>query len=1041
MLRRALPFLLLALLAAAPASSQVPTLQLGAAGGISIVPPGPIRSDGSKVSLTFVVSETGGKLSNGVRFKGSASSVGRFDADCSQVGPGTYNCGYTAPEGGSHTANIKIKARLASGSELEAAFPLTIVDKSKGRVTMNATPDRVILTQDPTSTLMFNVVDKAGRPLEGIELAATANVGEVQAVTPLTGGNYSAIYVPPTTPFPQVAIVSVWDKNRPGRTFGFFTIPLIGKVNYPVNAQAPGVTLVFKVGDQTFPPAVTDASGVARVPITVPPGVSYAEVELIQSTGARSTQRIDLQVPPFNRLAMGAVPEFLTADGATKTKIRIFAVDGRGRPADGQNIQITATQGTVDGVRFVRDGIYEAVYSAPKLDTSSRATITAVIAGQEASSSDSVELGLEPGIPQALSLTANPAQITPKVTKATLTATISEKGAAPSETYKVEFRTMEGPIGNPKKAGPGVFQADVPVAWNVKKTISAIAAIRGNKRAVDGLVAFPLEDVVLTGQKMPITVVTLDRYGNPVANAPLNVTVTGGGGSVTTSVQTDDRGLGTVLYSAGPLPGLATVKFQSGADVIYEVPVWQSQEPVKDMKFPVSGGQEQGKRVANWRKLRASITLGADQVAEVAPPTAGGGDVWGAGTGETGTTEVVTDNGSATPAGQAAAIQVTTVPGSVPENGGTVNILVRVVDSTGILVPGEQVILLADGGTISDKVNNGDGTTSALLTVPGALGRPSIQVTATRPAGDLAGFATVNVGGEAAVAEKQPKEKKPKQPKEKKPKAEGADDRMKNRMFQATVGWAPGAYMYDGTPCANTEDGDCSPVDESLLNGYDFLKTRIRAATLGSFNVRAEFFPIEYVGAHVSYTRLSYTTSFEASTGGGGGYCATHFCDGMNLFNLDVQGRLPLLKQAGPLDILARVGYMAQDVIMFRRVLDTTDGEKKPQFDTVTLHGLRVGVGARYTIIPMIRPHLDYNMTIGLGAAFGGESFSLTGVTNHNLQVGVNVFPFKGLTLDVSYDLTTRSLTLRYPNENQVSQRGRINEQSHTVRLSAGWSF
>jgi hypothetical protein len=43
--------------------------------------------------------------------------------------------------------------------------------------------------------------------------------------------------------------------------------------------------------------------------------------------------------------------------------------------------------------------------------------------------------------------------------------------------------------------------------------------------------------------------------------------------------------------------------------------------------------------------------------------------------------------------------------------------------------------------------------------------------------------------------------------------------------------------------------------------------------------------------------------------------------------------------------------------------------------------------------------------------------------------------------VDVSYDLTTRALSLRYPNELGITQRGRINEQSHTLRLSAGWAF
>jgi len=1040
MIRRFLLPLALLCLLAVPATAQVPTLQLGAAGSINLVPPGTINSDGARISLTLVVSDTGGKLANGVRFKGSGTSVGRFDSDCKQVGPGVYNCAYTAPEGGEHNGELKVRARLESGTDLEAAFPLVITSNSRGRVSLNATPDRIILGQDPTSTLMFTVVDKAGNPIDSAELMASSNVGEIQALTPLTGGNYSAVYVPPTTPFPQVAIISVWDKNRPS-THGFFTIPLIGKVNYPVDARAPGVTLVFKVGETTFPPAVTDTTGKASVPITVPPGIRYADVELIQPSGARSTQKIDLQVPPFNRIALGGAPEFLTADGETKAKLRIFAVDGRGRPADGQAISLTTTQGSVTPVRFVRDGVYETIFTAPKLDGSSRTTITAVIDGQEASSSDSVVIGLEPGLPEGLTLSADPSNITSSVTKSTLTATIAETGGGtPSETYSIEFRTKEGVVSSASRPSPGVFRAEVPVQWNVKKVFSAIAAVRGNKRPVAGLVGFALEDVVLTGQSMPITVVSVDEAGNPVANAPLNVSVTGGGGSVTSSVQTNEYGLGTVLYTAGPLPGLATVRFDAGNGVVYSAPLWQSQEPVKGFTFPVSGGQDQGRLVARWRKLRSTVALGANQAAEVAAPTTSGG-VWGdSGTATTGTdtAAVTTDSGSAAPPGTPSAIQVSAVPASVPTSGGSVNILVRVVDSGGILVAGETVILLADSGTISNKVDNGDGTTSALLTIPPNLGKDSVRLTATRPAGDLAGFATITVGT-APVAAAEPKPKKEKKPKKEPAAADG--DRMKNRFAQITVGWAPGGYRYDSDACTETAAGtDCTPAAGDALGDYDFLKSQVRAATLGSFNIRGEIFPIEYVGAAVSYTRLAYSTDFSTSSDSGGGFCATHFCDGMNFFNVDVQGRLPLLKKVGPLDVLARIGYMGQDVVMFRRI-EGDDGVKRPQFDTVNLHGLRWGLGVRYTVIPLLRPHLDYNMTIGLLGATGGETFPLSGVTNHNLNVGVNIFPWRGLTLDISYDLTSRNLSLRYANADGIDQRGRINEQAHTVRLSAGWSF
>jgi len=51
------------------------------------------------------------------------------------------------------------------------------------------------------------------------------------------------------------------------------------------------------------------------------------------------------------------------------------------------------------------------------------------------------------------------------------------------------------------------------------------------------------------------------------------------------------------------------------------------------------------------------------------------------------------------------------------------------------------------------------------------------------------------------------------------------------------------------------------------------------------------------------------------------------------------------------------------------------------------------------------------------------------------------VLPWKGLLIDLSYDLLTRSLGLSFLNEQDVLQRGQLSEQMHTLRLSAGWAF
>jgi len=1082
-------FLLLPLAAGA---QGVPTLTLGTNATVNLLPPGELVADGKRLSLTILVTDENGGLANGVKFRGSGASIGRLDSDCPQIGAGLYNCSYTTPERRPKgKAELRLRARLPSGSSVEASFNLNLVSDGRARITFNASPERIVLTQDPSSALTIKVVDPEGNPVDGLTLKAAANVGEVQAMSRVGPGSYSAIYVPPPTPFPQVATISVWDGNQPNRVFGFFRISLIGKVNYPVNARAAGVTLIFKVGNTTFPPVVSDATGQASVPITVPPGVRSASVEMIQADGARSTQKIDLQVPPFNRIAVGGVPDFIPSDGEHQSKVHFFVVDSRGRPADGAELSLTATQGKLTPPKFLGNGLYESTYTAPGLGTASRATISASLVGEEAASTDSVELGLEPGGgPARIEMKAEPEVVTPSVNKIKLTAKILDENGLPAQgTHTVEFRTAEGPIKKPKVVSPGVLSVEVPVKWNIKTRVQAIVGMRGNRQHVAHLVALPLSDQVVTGQKVPITVLSLDRYGNPVARVPINARVMAGGGSVTGSVETDLRGMGTVLYSAGPLSGLATVRFESEG-ATYTAPLWQALDPIDNFEFPVAGGQTQGRVLKQWKKLRAARTFGGSTPATGASSVADASNPWGGGSADT-ATPVVADKASVGPAGIPKSIEVSALPTSVPKTGGTVNLLVRVVDGTGTLTPGEKVILLADAGMITNKIDNGDGTFSALLTVPPDVAQASVQVTATRPQGDLASFTAIPVGAEKAQRGKkgrrgakaranataaseqkgasaedeptstgQPESKKQARAKARAAKAQAGGDsaRLTRRTAQLYLSWVPGGYNYQSTPCTSAE-GECGAPGDGDLADYDFLKTEIAAATPASFAINGEWFPFQdYAGIRVSYARLSYTTDFEAASGTGDAYCDTHFCDSMSFLNIDFQGRLPLLKKVGPLDIIGRIGYQFQDLVLFRRLLvpegaqcgeDAVDedgnaavtGSKVPCFQTIGLHGLRLGLGVRYTVIPQIRPHLDYDLSLGAMATLLEDSFAVPGVTNHHLAVGVSFLPWNGLFLDVSYDLLTRALGLKFFNESETLQRGNLTEQCHTVRVSAGWAF
>lgn len=1086
MLRRTfalVAFILLALPAFQAGAQGVPTLTLGSAATINLLPPGPITADGKRISLTVLVTDETGALANGARFRGSASSVGRLDQDCPQVGPGLYTCGYVTPEKVVPSAELRLSARLASGTELRATFPVEVVADAKARLTFSAAPAEIVLMQDPSSTITISVVDESGAALKGLDLRASANIGQVQALTESAPGVWSAAYVPPTTPFPQVALVSVWDSDSPGNVFGFFRIPLIGKVDYPVDARAAGVTLVFKVGDRTFPPITTDATGRARVPILVPPGVPSASVEMTQAGGARSTQNIDLQVPPFKRIAIGGLPAFVPADGEGQIRVRIFAVDKKGRPSDAEQIALTASAGQIGAPHPLGNGLFEAPYTPPALDAAATATISAALVGEEASSSDTAEIGLEPTPPAQIVLAANPAQIAQGVTSATLTARILDAAGQPATGKStVEFRTTTGPVANPKAEGPGVFSAGIPVQWDKRIRAQVIAAVKGNRQAVRQFVALPLSDLVVTGQKVPITVLSLDRYGNPVADVPIDLTVTMGGGTAPASVQTDARGMGTIDYQAGPLGGLAIVTFTTGT-VSYATPIWQASEPMEPFEFPVSGGQRQGSTQARWRKLRAFVDLGTVPPPVVATVEPSGG-LWGAGGGTTGGTAGTTGGspwgttggttggtaggspwgvqggttggtgGSpwgtvATASGPVAAIEVSSIPGSVPLTGGTVNILVKVTDATGLLVRGEPVILIADGGTITSKTDNGDGTTSAILSIPPDLGRSQVQVTATRPAGDVAGFARIAVGDQPTSTRPV---RTPREPRTQSAATVAPEGRAAHRMAQIWGGWTPGLYSYDSTPCMGTSGCD-APADADL-DGYDFLKVQIRNADgtgpmgiPGSFGVGGEVFPLNdamgwlSVGPRVTYSRYSYQTDFEARAGEGDAHCDSHFCDGMGFLTAEFQARFALLRDKGPLDILVRVGYQFQDVVVFRRLYNPDTGAREPRFETLGLHSGRYGIGVRYTVVPMVRPHLDYTM-VGPGTAtLNEDSFGVSGITNHEFAVGLSLLPVKGLLLDLTYDLTTRALALGFTNEAGVVQRGSLDEQAHTFRVSAGWAF
>ena len=157
----------LCLLSISPsANAQVPTLTLGSAGSVTLIPPGEITTDGKRISLMIMATDESGSPATGVRFTGSSTTRGRLDSDCRQIGAGLYDCPYTTPEGPGGAAELRLSARLPSGNTLNATYPLTLVQNARARVTFTAQPAQILLTQDPSAALTLTVLDAGGQAID-----------------------------------------------------------------------------------------------------------------------------------------------------------------------------------------------------------------------------------------------------------------------------------------------------------------------------------------------------------------------------------------------------------------------------------------------------------------------------------------------------------------------------------------------------------------------------------------------------------------------------------------------------------------------------------------------------------------------------------------------------------------------------------------------------------------------------------------------------------------------------------------------------------
>lgn len=163
--------------------------------------------------------------------------------------------------------------------------------------------------------------------------AIDATAGRVVNVRQVEGRSFAATLEPPVERYPQVAVVGVFEFPNPHGagppTFGAIAIPVAARIDLRGKTE-PGARMSVEIAGVRYGPVDASARGRFVIPVTVPPGERWASATSRDRLGNAARSRIDLQVPPIQRLHGFVQPRPLVADGKDRAWVFVVATEGNG---------------------------------------------------------------------------------------------------------------------------------------------------------------------------------------------------------------------------------------------------------------------------------------------------------------------------------------------------------------------------------------------------------------------------------------------------------------------------------------------------------------------------------------------------------------------------------------------------------------------------------------------------------------------------------------------------------------------------------------
>jgi len=991
----------------APAQAQSASLFSNSGGFVHLLAPSAIAGDGSSAAILYVLAlNPDGTPMTDLKGRIGASEGGTTDLE--NQGQGLYRFTYTPPAVTTPTkVDFTLKAKSGTKATLNGDYSVTINPQLPSLLSATSSPSELVLGQDQAAALNIKLTGPKGAMAgDGGALLVHAEYGNVEALTYLGSGTWTARYVPKNVNYPHLDVLTFADARNPDQVYGSHVVNMVGKTDFPITDAPPNSTLILRIGDRDFGPYTADGSGKAVIPVTVPPGIETANRITIVD-GKQTEDPFDLQLPVTRRLALFPMAN-VPGDGLTPTTVRIAVRTPTGAEDADARVSLAASSGTVTQPVHQGNGIYTAQFRPARSAKAGTAVLSASLAGESAKSE--ITVNLAGGLPDKLVLTPEPTSLAAGATGFKVYAKLTDstgEGVAGVAPVFVTAGAKE------KSAARDLKSGDYQSAFNTVGTNSVVVTAMGLGEAsgnpISRVVVLPgSERVTNDGQStVVLSILSVDQYGYPVADQPVTLRLNSGDGRLPSEVRTNSSGLATVTYAAGTKTGAVDIEARSG-DLHGGATLIQAPASVQ-IDLPVSGSQIYAQQDARLQRLVQTVLIPREGASGVA---------------------MARMDDTSGQVGAVTSLNVTVSPTQVAA-GGSVTITVDARDAQGRGVSGEDIKILATNATTGAIQNRGGGSYTTSLTVSAnATGDSMVVVTngdgsvsqavpvpiattlwGTDPNAGVAtvtdpGSATEPATGNEPAVDGVPKVKEPRAPRAPREPGEHPNGRVRvSALF--------GNYAYLQTP---------TDVESGLLDRQIDI-----TMPMGGFEADAYgFLPmLPYIGAETHFRMGFYGFQWPEAPAD-----SPAINDQVPRLSVNAIGRLPFEQGSNKFHIGARVGYLYGDFITYQ----TDPANDGLLYNSVPLIGGWT-VGGEFGAELNSRAHMRAVYALG---------FNQTNTYDNSVMVDLGVRPVADLPFSVvgSFQWTDRSIEVVAQDANQeLIQVGELSDSQLIGTLGLAYEF